>query len=150
MSTRKHSPSLTNLGLLVLLLIAGVVACPSNAFAQTEEATGLQNGTFCPTRIHLSSATKWAYLIKNAYCDPRGYACLMDPPSDDWTGAIQSCYLESGTAGEDRSCEQCPPNWKRCTPCDNYAAQCGEDTPDPDPDSAFLQKVWDSLDWLTA
>jgi len=140
MPKQNHARGIIVWGLLLLLLTVSFV-CPGSSTAQDlagqfkPSPGGNQNGTFCPQKIHLTSMDQWAMIFFDGTCDASGNFQPIDgtPPT---TGPRQSCYVDGNPSpGLDVSCEPCPPDWPRCTPCDDYLDQCGDQTPDPDPEN---------------
>lgn len=123
-------------------------------------AVAQQNGTSCPESI--MNGTTRMDLTLDATCDALGNP-VTDPYAGE--GPHSGCYdAVNANYGLTVSCEPCPDNWQNCTPCPNYANECGSNTPAPQPTPTpgaglyrgpthiknLAQAIWETLDWLTA
>lgn len=137
---------------LVLTLIS-ILVLAATAMAD-------QNGTSCPDEFSNGSDTMT--LTIDAICDGSGQPIYNSEPTQPGMPR-DGCFWtnEHGGYGLNVTCNPCPSNWQNCTPCNDYANECGSETPDPPPGGGgfnqtpnklknFAHTIWNTLDWLTA
>jgi hypothetical protein len=106
-----------------LLVVFFSLMLVASTFAQ-------QNGTRCMSNFMNGPDVNMA-LVLDSTCDSNG-----DPIMESWAGSgpRSGCYVaDDQSYGLSVSCDPCPSNWQNCTPCNDGASTCGDDTPDPQP-----------------